>query len=368
MCAWDSGRSLFRGDRWAPPQEDLGAHRRPSVRGGKPPSPSRASPRPAPRPRGRDHQDGGLEQRQQDGSRVQSGLDGLCFWTTLLGNALERLAASPRPSSFPARLPRPRPEPGQGGGRVGSDLGRGGLVGAGAVEETRQPDEEAPCAAGPTQGQSRPSGMSTLGPSQPSSTRPHPPAQRPPAPRPGLLLSLSWSPPLPAETTHPPCRTRKCEYPPRTVPPGPQPCSEARGAAERKPLTPSLPHREHVEGKCEGPVSASASGQQTQVGGPPAAASTSPGGPLGAASRPTDPSVDELPAPAPRPSSEDGSPSPGPSAPALHHPAWQQAVHPMAGPGHPRPPRRPCHRQNPFFLPAWDGAPPPSLPGCPWGL
>lgn len=241
-------------------------------------------------------------------------------------------------------------------------------MGAGAVEETRQPDEEAPCAAGPTQGQSRPSGMSTLGPSQPSSTRPHPPAQRPPAPRPGLLLSLSWSPPLPAETTHPPCRTRKCEYPPRTVPPGPQPCSEARGAAERKPLTPSLPHREHVEGKCEGPVSASASGQQTQVGGPPAAASTSPGGPLGAASRPTDPSVDELPAPAPRPSSEDGSPSPGPSAPALHHPAWQQAVHPMAGPGHPRPPRRPCHRQNPFFLPAWDGAPPPSLPGCPWGL
>lgn len=154
---------------------------------------------------------------------------------TLLRDPTERMSAlggggrhaSNIPSS--SSIPSSRLEPGQEGGRVGSKAGArraGGASGLGGGPKHR---------GGPAQGlRVGPRPLSTMSPHTPSSESPPQPPYQHFWTKATLLTPVSVSP-HPAETAHPPCRTRKCEYQPShpTLPwdPRTSPCPEARGPA-----------------------------------------------------------------------------------------------------------------------------------------
>ena len=156
-----------------------------------------------------------------------------------MGNAAESVSAQPPP-------PSSRPAPGfqaadrsqvRKGGGGGLDLGRRGL-GAWGLRGSK-----AACRGGPAQ--ARPAQARELALNLCAMTAPHSQLAEPtphiPAPRGQGSSSLSprLSPP-PAESTQPPCRTRKWEYPPASRPLD-LACSEARGdpphPATNRPLT-----------------------------------------------------------------------------------------------------------------------------------
>lgn len=187
-------------------------------------------------------------------------------------------AQPPPPSSRPAlgfqAAGRSQARKGGGGG---SDLGRRGLGAWGLA------GSKAACRGGPVRVQPAQARELALNPC--ARIAPHSRLAEPtphiPAPRgPGNSSLMPCLPPPPAESTQPPCRTRKCEYPPASSPLD-LVCSEARGGPPpRQELTPHRspsPHSEHVEGKC-GRQTLPASALNRKVGrGSPPVASTSPG-------------------------------------------------------------------------------------------